>query len=98
MELLGLKFSKNVRFDVEVISDYKIEGTFNPNAACDTEYYGYRETDFKLTNVESLVDRVGYELWLPDTQEVVDDFYEYFYHKLTLIIQNAIDDKQGEAQ
>lgn len=94
MNFYNLNFSKNIRFDVEDVEDYHIVGTFDPNAACDTEFFGYRETTFNVVNVESRYEE-GSELWLPDTEDTVKEFKNYFDDRLTLIVQDAID-KQGE--
>ena len=96
MNLEKLKFSDNIRFSVEDVVDYNIIGTFDPNAVCDTEFFGYRETTFNVVSVESRVSNLSYELWLPDTEDTVKEFKNYYYDRLTLIVQNAIDDKQGE--
>lgn len=99
MQFENLQFSKHTRFSVENVVDYHVKGTFDPNAVCDTEYYGYRETTFDLTGVSNKVQSIGYELWLPETdKEYLDDFSKHFDNNLTLIVQNAIDDKQGELQ
>ncbi len=96
MELYDLKFSKYTRFSVSDVDDYNIKGTFDPNAACDTEFFGYRETTFNIICVESKVQDVGYELWLPEPEESVSEFVKYFDNNLTLIVQNEIDRLNGE--
>lgn len=95
MELYNLEFSKNIRFSVEDIFDYNIEGTFDPEAVCDTEFYGYRETSFNVISVESRYEE-GSNIWLPDSEDTVMEFKSYFDDRITLIVQNAIDDKQGD--
>lgn len=95
MNLEKLKFSDNIRFSVEDVVDYNIIGTFDPDAVCDTEFFGYRETTFNVVTVESRYDN-GSDLWLPDTEDTVKEFKHYYDDRLTLIVQNAIDDKQGE--
>lgn len=95
MNLENLKFSDNIRFSVEDVVDYNIVGTFDPEAVCDTEFFGYRETNFNVVSVESRHSE-GSKLWLPDSEDTVTEFKNYFDDRLTLIVQNAIDDKQGE--
>lgn len=94
MELYNLKFSDNTRFNVEDVEDYCIKGTFDPKAVCDTEFYGYRETTFKVTCVESL-SRID-QKWWPSCDESLKEFSHYYDDQITLIVQNAIDDKQGD--
>ena len=92
MNLYNLKFGDDIRFDVEDVEDYNINGTFNPNAACDTEFFGYRETTFKVTQIESFYGGK----WWPEHEVVIEQFMKYFDDRMTLIVQDAIDDKQGE--
>lgn len=94
MELYNLKFSHDVRFDLEDIEDYNIKGTFDPNASCDTEFFGYRETTFNISNVEFFDQEL--KVWWSYSPETIDEFKIYYDDKLTLIVQDAIDDKQGE--
>ena len=93
MNLYNLEFSKNIRFDVEDVEDYHIVGTFDPNAACDTEFFGYRETTFNVVNVETYHWNLG--RWWPDDEETTKEFIKHFDDRITLIVQDAID-KQGE--
>lgn len=92
MELYNLKFNKDIRFDVSDIDDYDVKGTFEPDAACDTEFFGYRETSFKITQIESFYDGK----WWHEPEAIIEQFEKYFDDRMTLIVQNAIDDKQGE--
>jgi hypothetical protein len=80
-------FSRYTKFDVNVIEDYNIKGTFDPNAACDIEYYGYRDTDFVVTRAVG-VDAVGeYEM----TEEEIQSFVDNNRHAILLLVQCAID-------
>ena len=92
MEFYGLKFSEYTRFDVTDVEDYNVNGTFNPNAVSDIEFYGYRETTFKVSSAQGK-DSIGY--WPFDEDEL-----RYFAEKndslITLIVQNAIDKQTGE--
>lgn len=92
MELYNLKLY-GTKFDVVVIDDYKIKGSFDPNSPSDTDFYGYRETVFDVTSTynEALV--AGYSLYLPNSKEVTDEFAKYFDNEITLIVQNALDEK-----
>lgn len=92
MNLCNLKFSDDIRFDVEDIEDYNIKGTFDPNASCDTEFFGYRETTFKITQIESFYDGK----WWPEPDVIIGQFEKYFEDRMVMIVQDAIDDKQGE--
>lgn len=96
MELYDLRFSEGIRFHVKDVEDYNIKGTFDPNAASDIEFYGYRETTFQVSGVDSLVRDISYELWVPDNEGTVAEFANYFDDKLTLIVQDAIDKQNGE--
>lgn len=94
MELHNLTFSPNIRFSVTDIEDYNIKGSFDPNASCDTEFFGYRETSFTVSQIESYDNRLA--VWTHDSDDTVRDFKNYFDDRITLIVQNAIDDKQGD--
>lgn len=93
MELYNLKFSDNIRFSVTDIEDYNIKGSFDPNAASDIEFYGYRETTFTVSSVEI---RLNDNLWVEDVTQLKEEFLTAHDDQITLIVQNAIDDKQGE--
>lgn len=92
MELYNLKFSESTRFSAIDIDDYNIKGSFDPNAESDIEFYGYRETSFFVVCVETKHDG----RWLPMTDDGQKEFVKYYDDQITLIVQNAIDDKQGE--
>lgn len=93
MNLYNLKFSEDIRFSVENIVDYNIKGSFDPRAECDTEFYGYRETTFEVSSVQI---RLKDDLWVEDVDMLKNEFLAYYDDKLSLIVQDAIDDKQGE--
>lgn len=92
MELYDLKFSEYTRFNVSDIEDYNVKGSFDPNAACDTEFFGYRETSFKIDSVEGK-DSLG---WWPLHEDEVRWLVYHNEDKLTLIVQNEIDKLNGE--
>lgn len=89
MELYGLTYSKQIRFDVSNVEDYNIVGSFDPNATSDIEYYGYRETTFKVDGVETKDKLTGY--YWPINDDEVRYFSEKHNDQLTLIVQNYID-------
>lgn len=91
MNLYNLKFSEDIRFSVENIVDYHIKGSFDPRAECDTEFYGYRETTFDVIGV--YVKDNG--IWV-SCKDAIEHFEKEFDSRATLIVQDAIDDKQGE--
>jgi hypothetical protein len=92
LEFNDLVFSEYTKFNVTDIEDYHVKGTFNSNAACDTEFYGYRETAFRVSSAKGK-DSIGW--WSFDEDEL-----QYFANKnddrITLIVQNAIDKQNGE--
>lgn len=92
MELYDLKFSDTVRFSVTDIDDYNIKGTFDPQCACDTEFFGYRETAFTVSTVD-FKHKGG---WLSHDEPLVKEFADHFDRQLTLIVQNEIDKQNGE--
>lgn len=94
MELYNLKFSDKTRFNVIDIEDYKVTGSFDPAAESDIEFFGFRETTFKVSCVENLYHSDN--RWWPMIVEDAIDFAHYYDDEITLIVQNAIDDKQGE--
>lgn len=93
MELYNLAWSPNIRFSVTDIEDYNIKGSFDPNAASDIEFFGYRETTFTVSSVQVLLRD---DLWVDDENTLKEEFLTYYDDQITLIVQNAIDDKQGE--
>ena len=92
MEFYELTFSKYTRFNVIDVEDYHVKGSFDPQASCDTEFYGHRETTFTVQSAEGK-DSIGW--WEFDKDEL-----EYFVEKngsaITLIVQDAIDKQNGE--
>lgn len=94
MELHNLTWLPFTRFSVSDIEDYNINGSFDPNAASDIEFYGYRETTFNVTCVESFY-RTDNQWW-PMSDDEQKEFLTGYDDQITLIVQNAIDDKQGE--
>lgn len=92
MEFYGLTFSEYTTFDVINVEDYHVEGSFDPAAVSDFEFYGYRETTFKVVSAQGK-DRIGY--W-PFGEDELEYFIENNNDAITLIVQNAIDDKQDK--
>lgn len=92
MQLYHLPFNENVRLNITEIDDYNIKGTFRSDAACDTEYYGYRETTYRVESAE-VKTSTG---WWPMLEDEVRELARHNDSALTLLVQNAIDDKQGE--
>lgn len=92
MEFSNLVFSEYTRFNVIDVEDYHVKGTFDHDAACDTEYFGYRETTFKVESAEGK-DRIGY--W-PFNEDELEYFIRKNDSRITLIVQDAIDKQNGE--
>lgn len=92
MQLFELPYREDIRLNIVDIVDYNVVGTFSPNSACDTEYYGYRETTFVVQSAE-VKTSTG---WWPMHDTEVRHIAENNDSELTLLVQNAIDDKQGE--
>lgn len=93
MEFYGLIFSEYTRFDVTEVEDYNVRGSFNPNAVSDIEFYGYRETTFKVSSAQTKNSRCE---WTPVDDNEVRYFAEKNDNALTLIVQDAIDKQTGE--
>jgi hypothetical protein len=74
------------------VEDYHVKGSFDPAASCDTEFFGYRETTFKVESAEGK-DAIGY--WPLDESEL-EYFLKHNDDKLTLIVQDAIDKQNGD--
>lgn len=88
MNLYGLQLTENVRFDVEDVDDYIVEGSFDPNAACDIDYFGCRETSFVITSFEEK--NSSGHWWLSHNQ--THKYLEYKYEDLIVqIVQKEID-------
>lgn len=94
MNLYNLKYREDIRFSVEDVEDYNIPATFDHDAACDIEYYGYRETTFNVSSVEVYDQEI--KLWLPILEDEKKVFVNHKDSELILIVQNSLDDKQGE--
>jgi len=92
LEFSNLVFSEYTRFNVSDVEDYNVKGTFDPNAACDTEYFGYRETTFRVSSAEGK-DSIG---WWPMSEEEIHFLLRHNEDKITLIVQNEIDKQNGE--
>lgn len=75
--------NNGVTLTIDLIDDYTIKGSFNPNASCDLEYYGYRETDYTVISATYL----DVEL----TEEEYSVLVNYERGLVTLAIQNEID-------
>lgn len=93
MTKTGLSFSDleylpRIRFDVANVDDYNIVGTFDPNASCDTEYFGYRETTFDVVAVHFLKSDGTWRLGFEHERE---SFIKHCDSRATLIVQNKID-------
>lgn len=93
MKKTGLSFSDleylpRIKFDVANVDDYNIVGTFDPNASCDTEYFGHRETTFDVKAVYFLKSDGTWRLGFEDE---LASFIKYCDARATLIVQNKID-------
>ncbi len=94
MKLFGVYLNefKAIRFDAEVLDDYNIKATFDHDSPSDIDFYGHRETEYKVLSVESLVDGK----WIGVNDENVNAFIEYYDGEITLAIQDAIDKQNGD--
>ncbi|WCO82101.1 hypothetical protein vBPpSSYP_119 [Pseudomonas phage vB_PpS_SYP] len=83
-----LEYLPRIKFDVANVDDYNIVGTFDPNASCDTEYFGFRETTFDVTAVYF---KKADGTWrLADPYERLE-FSGFCDSRITSIVQNKID-------
>lgn len=62
---------KGVTLNVMVTDDFTVKGSFDPNAACPEEYFGYRETELEVL---SGLATDGYPMDINDIDEFMDDF------------------------
>lgn len=92
MELYELPFSDSVRLNIVDIEDYNIIGSFDPDAPSDIDYYGYRETCFKIQSAE-VQTNTG---WWPMHDDEVRYIEENYDSRVTLLVQDAIDKQNGE--
>lgn len=92
MQLYELSYREDIRLNIVDIEDYNVVGTFKHDSVCDTEYYGYRETTFVVQSAE-VKTSTG---WWPMHEDEVRHIAVSDDSVLTLLVQNAIDDKQGE--
>lgn len=89
-----ISFGNDIRVYVDVVSDYNVEGTFDPDATCDTEYFGFRETDIVVTDVKVLTHKgTEYEAWLSLRDEEIEKFSKINYDMVLLKTQYTIDEK-----
>lgn len=89
-----IQFSDTIRILVEVFDDYKVEGSFDPNAASDLDYYGYRDTQFDVVDVFELTDVVGY---LAIHRDLLPDFLREHEGLIVLAVQDHLDEANAEA-
>lgn len=87
--LNDLKLSKYTTFSVLVLDDYNIEGSFDPDAASDIDYYGYRETCWEIIEAQGH-DSLG--SWVMNQYEL-NTLMKIHEGAMTLIIQNKLDEK-----
>lgn len=83
---------KGFRYHVTVISDYHIEGSFDPEAPSDLDYYGYRDTEIEVERVEELYHMNGKpQMWIALLDYESEPHIESNIDKITLLVQDAID-------
>lgn len=92
MELYDLKLSEHTRFSVEVTDDYNVKGSFDPNAASDLEFFGYRETHWNIISAVGK-DSLG---WWPMLDAEVEIMVNRHEDKITLIVQDALDELEAD--
>ncbi|AXF53064.1 MAG: hypothetical protein [Caudoviricetes sp.] len=77
----------DMRLHIVDIDDYSIEGSFDPDAACDLEYYGFRDTSFTVETI----DEPFFDVYLPLTDEERDQIVAANEDKILLLVQDQID-------
>lgn len=82
-----IKFSKYTTYSVNVIEDYNVPGSFRHDAACDIDYYGYRDTDFVVTEAWCRTAVGSFQM----SQEELEFFVEKNHNTLLLQVQDMID-------
>lgn len=77
----------NMRLHITDIDDYNIKGSFDPDAACDLEYYGFRDTSFTVETIDELF----CDVYMPLTDEERDHIVAQNEDKILLLVQDQID-------
>lgn len=90
MESIKLKYSDVTTLLIEDIEDYNVKGTFDPQAASDIEFYGYRETTFKI--VDGSRNSIFGGSW-PIHEEELDYYRNHCDDEITLMVQDYLDEQ-----
>lgn len=88
MTELKIRFLKHYTVYVEVTEDYHVKGSFDPNAACDIDYFGVRDTEFEVIEV---IDHRRNRAKLPMHEEERNYWVEQNYNRLLLAVQDELD-------
>lgn len=87
MERFDIKYLGSI-LTIENVDDYHIKGTYDPNAACDIEFFGYRETSFDIVAGSFTHDGITIQL---DEQQL--DYYRKDCNdSITYIVQGYLDE------
>lgn len=89
---MEIQYSKSFKLTIDNIDDYNIGGTFSPDAACDTEFFGFRETIFTIESGTCEHNGIISEL----SEGELNYFRTEVIDEVERLVQYAIDDKQGE--
>lgn len=88
---IELKYSDTTTLGITEIDDYHVKGTFDPSAESDIEFYGFRETTFKIEYGYRKVNFVN-GMW-PIDEEELDYYRNHCDTEITLMVQDYLDEK-----
>ena len=78
---------KGVTLNVVVTDDFTVKGSFDPNASCPEEYFGYRETEFEVLSASDNTSRLF--------EDVVDVFISAYGLEVEAAIQEQLDGEKS---
>ena len=91
--MIDLKIDMDTHYvHVEVTEDYKVVGSFDPNAPSDLDYFGYRDTEFE---VKAVVAKENNAAQLPMDEEWGLIWADERIDSITLKVQDALDEMEG---
>lgn len=84
-------------FTVKVEDDYHVKGSFDPDAACDLDYYGYRETELTYLTVHERFEVSGEIMWGAVLDgETQDSLINRYSNQIELEVQYLLDKQKGD--
>lgn len=80
---------QGVKLNVLVTDDFTVKGSFDPDAACPEEYFGYRETEFEVLSGRFFSQ--AYSRQIEMLHDDLDDFLDENCLDVEAAIQEQLD-------